>query len=54
MPTQGELNPLQLGPGVPVLRILRTVYDSEGRAVEVQDTVAATDKHQLRYEVQMR
>ena len=54
MPTQNELEALQLGPGVPVLRILRTAYDSEGRAVEVQDTVAAADKHQLRYEVQMR
>jgi GntR family transcriptional regulator len=54
MPTQSELEALQLGPGVPVLRILRTVYDSEGRPVEVQDTVAAADKHQLRYEVQMR
>lgn len=54
MPTQSELEALQLSPGVPVLRILRTVYDSEGRAVEVQDTVAAADKHQLRYEVQMR
>jgi hypothetical protein len=29
-------------------------HDSEGPAVEVQDTVAAADKHQLRYEVQMR
>jgi GntR family transcriptional regulator len=54
MPTQSELEALQLDPGVPVLRILRTVYDSEGRPVEVQDTVAAADKHQLRYEVQMR
>ena len=54
MPTQSELEALQLGPGVPVLRILRTVFDSEGRPVEVQDTVAAADKHQLRYEVQMR
>ena len=54
MPTQSELEALQLGPGVPVLRILRTVFDSEGRPIEVQDTVAAADKHQLRYEVQMR
>jgi GntR family transcriptional regulator len=54
MPTQRELEDLQLGPGVPVVRVLRTVYDSDGVAVEVQDTVAAADKHQLRYEVTMR
>jgi hypothetical protein len=30
------------------------VYDSHGEAVEVQDTVAAADKHQFRYEVAMR
>jgi hypothetical protein len=30
------------------------VYDSDGGPVEGQDTVAAADKHQLRYEVQMR
>jgi len=54
MPTQRELEELQLGPGVPVVRVLRTVYDSDGVAVEVQDTVAAADKHQFRYEVTMR
>jgi len=40
-------------PGVPAVRILRTVYDADGQAVEVQDTVAAADKHQFRYEVTM-
>jgi GntR family transcriptional regulator len=45
---------LKLSPGVPVVRILRTVYDSEGAAVEVQDSVAAADKHRFRYEVAMR
>ncbi len=54
MPTVGELETLKLAPGVPVVRILRTVYDSDGAAVEVQDTVAAADKHQFRYEVTMR
>lgn len=54
MPSVGELEALKLAPGVPVVRILRTVYDSEDGAVEVQDTVAAADKHQLRYEVTMR
>jgi GntR family transcriptional regulator len=54
MPTRREVEELQLGPGVPVVRILRTVYDSNGDSVEVQDTVAAADKHQFRYEVTMR
>jgi GntR family transcriptional regulator len=54
MPTPDEAEALKLPLGVPVVRILRTVYDSEGDAVEVQDTVAAADKHQFRYEVAMR
>jgi GntR family transcriptional regulator len=54
MPTPNELEGLKLPVGVPVIRVLRTVYDSQGTAVEVQDTVAAADKHQLRYEVAMR
>jgi GntR family transcriptional regulator len=54
MPTPREVDALRLAPGVPVVRVLRTVYDSQGDAVEVQETVAAADKHELRYEVAMR
>lgn len=54
MPTREEASDLDLLPGVPVLRILRTIYDSKDRPVEVQDSVAAADRHTLRYEVQMR
>jgi GntR family transcriptional regulator len=54
MPTPEEVEALELAPGVPVVRILRTVFDTHGKAVEVQDSVAAADKHQLRYEVAMR
>ena len=54
MPTPREADVLQLDQGVPVVRILRTVYDSDSRAVEVQDSVAAADKHRFRYEVAMR
>ena len=54
MPTPREVEVLGLGPGVPVVRILRTVYDSQGAPVEAQETVAAADKHELRYEVAMR
>jgi GntR family transcriptional regulator len=54
MPTEDELEALALELGVPVVRVLRTVYDSAGAAVEVQETIAAADKHQFRYEVTMR
>jgi GntR family transcriptional regulator len=54
MPTPGEVRELGLSQGVPVFRILRTVYDTEGRPLEVQDSVAAADRHNFRYEVEMR
>jgi GntR family transcriptional regulator len=54
MPTPDEARQLRLPPGVPVFRILRTVYDSEGQPVEVQDSVAAGDRHGFCYEVDMR
>jgi GntR family transcriptional regulator len=53
MPTPDEARELRLPPGVPVFRILRTVYDTEGRPLEVQDSVAAADRHRFRYEVDM-
>ncbi len=54
MPTPGEARELGLSQGVPVFRVLRTVYDTEGRPLEVQDSVAAADRHNFRYEVEMR
>ena len=54
MPTPQEAEALGLGQGVPVVRILRTVYDSDGRVIEVQESLAAADKHEFRYEVAMR
>lgn len=54
MPTPDEVRQLRLPPGVPVFRILRTVYDSEGQPVKVQYSVAAADRHGFRYEVDMR
>jgi GntR family transcriptional regulator len=53
MPTPLEALTLGLTPGVPVVRILKTVYGAH-EALEVQDTIAAADRHQLRYEVSMR
>lgn len=54
MPTPQEVEALELAPGVPVVRTLRTVYESDGDPVEVQETVGAADKHEFRYEVSMR
>jgi len=54
MPTRAEVEELELSLGVPVVRVLRTVYASDGAPVEVQETIAAADKHQFRYEVAMR
>jgi GntR family transcriptional regulator len=54
MPTPDEARRLRLPQGVPVFRVLRTVYDSENRPVEVQDSVAAADRHGFRYETDMR
>lgn len=53
MPTPGEARTLSMPPGVPVFRILRTVYDSDGQPVEVQDSVAAGDRHTFCFEVDM-
>jgi GntR family transcriptional regulator len=54
MPTHEEAVELRLPPGVPVLRVLRTVFDSDDLPVEVQDSVVAADRHEFRYEEQMR
>jgi GntR family transcriptional regulator len=54
MPTHDETEDLKLPPGVPVVRVLRTVYDTENRPLELQCTLAAADRHEFRYEVAMR
>jgi GntR family transcriptional regulator len=51
MPTPEEARVLALRPGVPVFRLVRTAFDIDGRAVEVCDTVMATDAYQLSYEL---
>jgi GntR family transcriptional regulator len=53
MPTPEEAVELGLPPGVPVVRVLRTVLDSDDLPVEVQDTVVAADRHEFRHEEQM-
>jgi GntR family transcriptional regulator len=54
MPTHDEAVELGLPPGVPVVQVVRTVLDSDDEPVEVQDSVMAADRHEFRYEEQMR
>ncbi|MGH3688244.1 MAG: GntR family transcriptional regulator [Pseudonocardiaceae bacterium] len=54
MPTRAEIDQLRLSLGMPIVRVLRTIYDTQGAPLEVQDSVAAADRHEFRYEVDMR
>jgi GntR family transcriptional regulator len=54
MPTPDEARMLALSPGVPVFRLVRTAYDSDGRAVEVCDTIMASDAYLLAYDLPAR
>lgn len=51
MPTPQEVKTLRLAAGVPVISLIRTAYDTEGRAVEVCDTVMAADAYVLSYQL---
>lgn len=54
MPHPDEVKALQLAPGVPVFRLVRTAYDTEGTPVEVCDTIMAADRFLLSYELPAR
>jgi GntR family transcriptional regulator len=51
MPAPDEVRTLRLASGVPVIELVRTAYDTEGRAVEVCDTVMAADAYVLAYQL---
>lgn len=51
MPAPDEARALALPPGVPVFRLVRTAFDTDGRPVEVCDTIMASDAYQLAYEL---
>jgi len=51
MPAPQEVKTLRLATGVPVIHLIRTAYDTEGRAVEVCDTVMAADVYVLAYQL---
>jgi GntR family transcriptional regulator len=49
MPLPEEASALQLGPGTPIIRILRTIYDQHDQPLEVCDMLLAADRHELIY-----
>ncbi|MFC1439206.1 GntR family transcriptional regulator [Streptacidiphilus sp. N1-10] len=51
MPTPDEAKTLRLAAGVPVIHLIRTAYDTEGRPVEVCDTLMAADAYVLAYQL---
>lgn len=54
MPTPEERRQLELGPGVPVLTVVRTAYDTNDVAVEVCDTVKVASAYLLEYDFSAR
>jgi len=54
MPLRDEARALRLAPGVPVFRLIRTAFDTAGRAVEVCDTIMSSDAYVLCYELPAR
>lgn len=51
MPSPQEVKALNLASGVPVIHLLRTAYDTEGRAVEICETLMAADAYVLAYQL---
>ncbi|GAA1213211.1 GntR family transcriptional regulator [Prauserella alba] len=51
MPTPDERTALEIGPGIPVLTVVRTAYDVNDLAVEVCDTVKVAPAYLLEYDV---
>lgn len=54
MPTEHERDALTLGSSVPILRVVRTAYDTVGRPVEVCDTIKAAPAYVLEYDFPAR
>ena len=49
VPAPDEADQLLIPPGVPIARILRTMYDVDGKPLEVIDSVLPGDRYRLRY-----
>jgi len=53
-PSPDEAEALEIGPGVSVLVLRKTLYDTGGRAVEVADIVMPGDRTELLYTTQLK
>lgn len=53
MPTPSEVKVLDLLPGVPVARVLRTAYDADDRPVEVLESIVPGDRHRFLYDIHL-
>jgi GntR family transcriptional regulator len=49
LPSPSESEALLIPEGVPVVRVLRTAYDGQGRPLEVLDSLVPTDRYAFRY-----
>lgn len=49
MPRPDEIHILQLPPGEPIIRVVRTTLDTDGRALEVMDAILAASGYELIY-----
>lgn len=47
MPRHDEVKRLRLGPGVPVMRVTRTDYATDGRPLQVADDLYAANRHEV-------
>ncbi len=54
MPTPDEARALRLSPGVPVVRLINTLYDAHESPLQVTDFILAGDRHELQYKVSAR
>ena len=51
MPSPDERRTLDMSPGVPVITLVRTAFDTDGRPVEVCDTIKIAHAYVLEYRV---
>ena len=50
MPTLEEARLLELGPGIPVVRLLHIDYDPQDRTLQIADDLYAGDRHEFTFE----
>ena len=50
MPTPEEARLLDLGPGIPVVRVLHIDYDPQDRTLQIADDLYAGDRHEFTFE----